>query len=275
MAAPIGILTNVASINASRNLSTTSRELGMSMNKLSSGLRITGAADDAAGIAVATGFEATTRSQVQAQRNANDGAAMLQTAEGAYGQIADIMIRMRELAVQASNDTLTDSDRGYLNTEFTQLVAEIDRVSAVTEFNGLGLLDAANTYTYQIGTDNDTNHQLKVDLVQVNAAFVKVDAAKVETLADAQAALDSIDEGLVELNEERAVVGASINQLTWASDSLGVANENLSRALSQIRDVDIARESANFASRNVLMQSGVAMLAQANQQPNLALRLLG
>jgi flagellin len=271
----IGILTNVSSISAANRVSVTSRNMARSMERLSSGMRINSAADDAAGVAVATGLEATTRSLQQAQRNANDAAAMLQTVEGAYGNVSDVMIRMRELAVQAANDTLTDSDRTNLNTEFTQLVSEIDRISEVTEFNGTSLMNAANTFTFQVGSKNDANHQLKVDLVQVDAAFLKVDAAKIETLADAQAALDSIDEGLVELNEERAVVGANINQLTWAADSLGVSNENLSRALAQIRDVDIAQESANFTSQQVLMQAGVSMLSQANAQPNLALRLLG
>lgn len=277
----IGILTNNASISASRNIAITSRNLNSSIGKLSSGLRIESAADDAAGMAVSTGFEAITRSQMQAQRNANDGVAMLQTAESAYGSVADILIRMRELSVQASTDTLTDTDRGFLDTEYQQLITEIDRVSAVTEYNGINLLDGtagdgAGLTTFQIGVRNNAGEdQLEVDLALVDSTAVKVNGTDITVLANSQAAIDAIDSGLEALSTQRSVVGASINQLSWAADSLGVAFENLSGALSQIRDVDIAAESARFSGQNVLMQSGVAMLSQANQQPNLALRLLG
>lgn len=276
----IGILTNVNSIVAGNRVATTSRNLQTSMERLSSGMRVNSAADDAAGMSVATGLEATTRSLQQAQRNANDGAAMLQTAESAYGNVADILIRMRELAVQAGNDTLTDTDRGFLDTEFSQLVAEVDRISAVTEYNGINLLDGtagdgAGAVTLQIGSRNTADNQLSVTLQAVDSTFVKVNAAKVATLADAQAALDSIDSGLEELSTERSTVGAAINQLSWASESLGTANENLSQALSQVRDVDIASESAKFTSNQVLLNAGVSMLAQANGLPNMALRLIG
>jgi flagellin len=265
----------MAAITGNRHLGITSRRQQESMGKLSSGMRIRSAADDAAGVAVATQFVARTRSQAQAQRNANDAIAMLQTAEGAYETVADIMTRMRELAVQAANDTLTDSDRGYIETEFGQLRSEIDRISEVTDFNNVGLLNAAQTLTYQVGADDSTDDRITIDLQVIDTNFLKVNASKVETVADAQAAITSIDEGLVELNEERALLGATMNQLQWAADGLGRAYENLTAALTQIRDVDIAQESAEFAGQTVLMNSGVAMLAQANQNPNLALRLLG
>lgn len=276
----IGILTNQSSISAARNLAISSRELGKSTGKLSSGLRIQSASDDAAGMAVATGFRAITRSQVQAQRNANDGVAMLQTAESAYGSVADILIRMRELSVQAANDTLTDTDRSFLDTEYQQLITEVDRIAAVTEYNGILVLDGtagdgAGLTTFQIGVRNNAgNDQLEVQLDAMDSTLVKINGTDIAVLANAQGAIDSIDSGLEQLSTRRSTLGAAINQLTLAADSLGVAHENLSGALGQIRDVDITTESARFAGQNVLMQSGVAMLAQANQQPNLALNLL-
>lgn len=275
MSAPIGVLTNMGSIRGTRQLGLTSRKLQNSMAKLSSGLRVRSAADDAAGMAVATNFMAQTRSQVQAQRNANDAVALLQTAESAFGTIADIMIRMRELGVQAANDTYTDTDRAYLDTEFQQLVSEVDRISAVAEFNGITLLDTAQTLTFQVGIMNTGNDQITVGLQQVNSTFLKVNGGTLATAGDAQNIIDAVDEGLQALSTERSVLGATINQLTWASDSVGVAHENLTQALSQIRDVDITTESATYTGQNILMQSGVSMLAQANQLPNLALQLLG
>lgn len=274
MSAPIGILTNLSSINANRHMSVTSRQLQASIAKLSSGMRITSAADDAAGVAVSTGFEAITRSQMVAQRNANDAVAMLQTAESAYDTVADVMIRMRELAIQASNDTLTATDRTYLDTEFQQLVSEIGRISNVTDFNGIQMLASDSTYTFQVGVRNSADDVLKVKLQKLDTTFVKVNAAKVGAITDAQTALTNIDAGLEALNTERASIGAAINQLTWSSESLGTQYENLSQALSQIRDVDITQESARLSGYQVLMQAGVSMLAQANQSPQLALRLL-
>lgn len=276
----IGILTNVNSVVAGNRVANSSRNLAKSMMRMSSGMRVNSAADDAAGMAIATGLKATTRSIQQAQRNANDGVAMLQTAESAYGNVSDILIRMRELAVQAGNDTLTDTDRGFLDTEYQNLISEVDRISAVTEYNGINLLDGtagdgSGAVTFQIGSANDSNAQLQVTLSQVDSTAVKVNGGDITSLANAQTALDNIDAGLEAVSTERSTVGAAVNQLTWASESLGTTNENLSQALSNVRDVDIAAESAAFTSNQVIMQAGVSMLAQANQLPNLALRLIG
>ena len=281
MAAPIGIQTNVASLNAQKNLAVTSRNLGDSISRLSSGFRINSAADDAAGVAVASSLNATVRGFQQAQRNANDGIAMLQTAEGSYQAISDIMTRMRELAVQSSNDSLTDTERAYLDTEFQALFTEVDRIAAVTEYNNIALLngDGAGgplTLTFQIGARNTANDQLLVNLNPQDTATLFAGAIPdVTTLGNAQTSIDSIDAAFNTLATDRAGLGANINQLTAAVDNLGSTIENLSAAKSQIQDADVSKESATFTKNQVLMQAGVSMLAQANAQPNLALRLLG
>lgn len=280
MAAPIGIQTNVGSLVAQGNLAVTSRNLQSSISKLSSGLRIQSASDDAAGVAVAENLNATVRGFQQAQRNANDGIAMLQTAEGSYQAISDIMTRMRELAVQGANDSLTDTERAYLDTEFQALFTEVDRIAAVTEYNNIALLngDGAGgpaTLTFQIGARNTANDQLLVNLNPQDTATLFAGAIPdVTTLANAQTSIDSIDAAFQTLATDRAGLGASINQLTSAVDQIGSTIENLSAAKSQIRDADVTHESADFTKNQVLMQAGVAMLAQANSTPNFALRLI-
>lgn len=273
-----GILTNLNSIGAANKVANTSNQISRTMTRLSTGMRINSAADDAAGVAIASRLEMKTRSITQAERNASDSASLLQTAESAYGTVSDVLTRMRELAVQASNGTLTDTDRTNLNTEFSQLQGEIDRISNVTEFNGIGLLDGSQaTFSFQVGTENTADNRLKVKVAKIDGAALKVDtgSAKIDSLTDAQGAIGAVDDALDTLNTERATVGAAINQLEWARESLGEQFGNASQALSQVRDADIAAESANFASQQVVMQAGVSMLSQANQLPNLALRLLG
>ncbi len=283
MAAPIGVQTNVASLNAQNNIRVTSRNLGQSIERLSSGLRINSAADDAAGVAVAAGLNSTIRGFKQAQRNANDGIAMLQTAEGSYQTISDILTRMRELAVQSSNDSLGSNERLFVDTEYQALTAEIDRVATVTEYNGIKLLDGdpaaggAALLTFQIGTRNTLSDQAAVSLDPQDVAtlFAGAGAGDVLELANAQTAIEEIDNAMVVLSTARASLGANINQLTSAVDNLGNTVENLSAAKSQIQDADVTHESSAFTKNQVLMQAGVAMLAQANAQPNLALRLIG
>ncbi len=281
MAAPIGVQTNVGSINAQRNLAVTARNLSQSISRLSSGFRVQSASDDAAGIDVAEGLNATLRGFQQAQRNANDGIAMLQTAEGAYQTISDILTRMRELSVQSGNDSLTDTERAYLDTEFQALFAEVDRVAAVTEYNNIQLLNGdgaggPQALTYQIGARNTTNDQLIVNLnPQDTATLFGGGIPDVTTLANAQTSIDTIDAAFSTLATDRANLGAAINQLTASIDNLGVTIENLSSARSQIKDADVTQESAKFTKNQVLMQAGVAMLAQANSAPQYALQLLG
>ena len=278
MATPLAIMTNVGSIKAQGAMQKTARSMQSSISKLSSGLRISSAADDAAGMAVSENLRAQNKGFQQALRNANDGIVMLQTAESAFQTQSDILVRMRELAVQSASDGLTDTERAYLDTEFTDLVSELDRVSDVTEYNGVNLLDGtagtAGTLTFQVGTRNTANDRITIALADQDATALGVNAAGVDSLANAQGAIDTIDTALESLATDRATIGSTINQLTMAVDHLGVTVENISAANSQIRDVDVAAESANFARSQVLQQAGVAMLAQANQSPSLALRLL-
>ena len=215
----------------------------------------------------------------QASRNANDGMSIMNTAESAYQSISDTLIRMRELAVEAANDSLSDTERGFLDTEFQDLEAEITRISDVTEFNGIQLLDGtagdAGTMTFQVGTRNGANDRSTVDLDDQDSTALGVNASAVDTRDNAPSAIDEIDTALESLNTDRASLGATINSLNVAVTNLSTTIENYGAAVGTIRDADIGAESANFAREQVLQQAGVSMLSQANALPNLALRLLG
>ncbi len=281
MATPMAINTNVGSLNAQRNLASVGRDVNKSIQRLSSGLKINSASDDAAGIAVAEGLRAQLGGFEQAAENANDAVAQLATAEGSYNAISDIMIRMRELAVQSASDTLTDKERAYINTEFEDLTSEITRISDVTEYNGISLLTgtsgaaADGAMVYQVGTRNSANDQIKITLKDQDAAALGVDVAAVDNLANAQAAITTIDNAIDQLATDRATLGSTSNELTLAVDNLANTVENLSAARSQIEDADVAAESAEFTKNQVLMQAGVSMLSQANGIPQMSLRLLG
>ena len=280
MATPLAIQTNVGSINTQRNLTKTGRMLNQSIERLSSGFKINSAADDAAGIAVSEGLRAQTRGFRQALENANDAVAILTTSEGSYNSISDIMIRMRELAVQAANDSLTITERAYLDTEFQDLKLEITRISDVAEYNGINLLDGSagdgsGNMTFQVGTRNTGNDRITILLKDQSATQLGINGLDVTDLANSQAAITTIDTSLSTLATDRATLGSTINQLTAAVDNLAITIENLGAANSQIRDTDMASESAEFTKAQVLMQAGVGMLAQANGIPQLALRLLG
>ncbi|MGM0578802.1 MAG: flagellin [Myxococcota bacterium] len=279
MAAPLAITTNVGSLTARNNLRQTSAMMQKSIGRLSSGLRIQSAADDAAGMAVSENMRAQLGGFEQALRNANDGISILQTAESGQQTISDMLVRMRELAVQASNDSISDTERGYLNTEFTDLASEITRVSDTVEYNGMNLLDGtagdAGTLTFQVGTRNSADDQISASLADSDATALGVNASLVDTVANAQSAIDAVDTAMGTLATERAGVGAAINQLSQSATHLGRTAENYGTALGQIRDTDMASESAAFAKSQVLQQAGVSMLSQANAMPNLALKLLG
>lgn len=281
MATPMAINTNVGSLNAQRNLSSVGRDVNKSIQRLSSGLKINSASDDAAGIAVAEGLRAQLGGFAQASENANDAVAQLATAEGAYNAISDIMIRMRELAVQSASDTLTNKERAYINTEFEDLTNEITRISDVTEYNGISLLTGTSgaasdgAMVYQVGTRNSANDQIKITLKDQDAVALGVDTAAVDNLANAQAAITTIDTAIDQLATDRATLGSTSNELTLAVDNLANTIENLSAARSQIEDADVAAESAEFTKNQVLMQAGVSMLSQANGIPQMSLRLLG
>lgn len=280
MSSPMAIMTNSSALNATRNLASTGRRMSTSIERLSSGLKINSASDDAAGIAVSTGLTAQNKGFQQAMENSNEAIALLQTAEGSYNSISDILIRMRELAVQSSSDTLTDKERAYLDTEFEDLTAEITRISDVAEYNGIQLLDGSagdgsGNMVFQVGTRNTVNDQITIQLKDQDATFLGVDGLDLTNLANSQAAITTIDTALDTLATDRATLGSKVNELTAAVDNLAVTIENLSTANSQIKDADIAKESADFTKHQVLLQSGVAMLSQANGVSQMALRLLG
>ncbi len=271
--------TNTASINAQRNLSNSTGNLQKSLQRLSSGLRITRAADDAAGLAISEGFRADIRSISQAKRNANDGISLLQVGEGALNEVSGILIRQRELAIQAANGTLGSDERTTIDNEFQDLTAEINRISAVTEFNGTDVLAAGGSTVFQIGTDNTANDRISVASVDARASSIGLgsagSAAAVSTLTGAQDALASIDSAIANVASLRASFGTVQNRLESAIRSLAVAEENTSAAESRIRDVDFASETANLTRNQVLQQAGISVLSQANVSTQSALSLLG
>jgi len=281
MATPLAINTNVGSLTAQRNLTKTGRGLHQAISRLSSGTRINSAADNAAGMAVSENMRAQLKGFQQAMRNANDGVAVLQTAESGYQSLSDLLIRMRELAVQSANDSVSDTERGYLNTEFADLIGEINRISAVVEYNGIQLLDGTagssgtGQMVFQVGTRDSVNDRIQLQLSTQNATTLGVNGDDIDSQADAQSAITAIDSALELLSTDRAVIGSTINTLNVAVDGLASSIENYGAAMSQIKDTDMAAESAAFSKSNVLQQAGVAMLSQANQTPNLVMRLLG
>lgn len=279
----ISLLANTTSLNAQNQLRLSQSSLEKSLERLSSGQRINRASDDAAGLGISENLKADIRSLAQAQRNANDGISMTQVAEGAMNEMQGIVGRMRELAVQASNGTLGDDERGYIQTEFDQLVEEIDRISNVTEFNGTNLLDgtAASGLSMQIGIhDNDDNRMtLTISTLSSstlgNASAGFITAQSLSSASGAQSSLAAFDAAIQSLSNARANVGAVQSRMTIAVSNLATAQENLSAANSRIRDVDVASETANMTRYQILTQAGVAVLGQANQLPALALSLLG
>jgi len=277
----ISVLTNVASLNAQRNLTATQSALAASVGRLSSGMRINTAADDAAGLGISENLKANIRSLAQAQRNANDGISMSQVAEGSMNEMQGIVSRMRELAVQSANATLGNTERGYIQTEFVQLSDEINRISAVTDFNGQKLLDgsASTGLTFQIGIQNTANDRISMSITRLTTSTLgstslHLSSASLDTAANAQAAIGTFDKAIQQLSQARAKVGATQNRMTVTVANLAVAQENLTAANSRIRDVDVAQESANLTKSQILSQAGLAVLAQANQLPQSALSLL-
>ena len=269
------INTNTASVNAQRNLTGSTNALQRSFERLSSGLRITRASDDAAGLAISERLRSQVRSYQQAQRNSLDGISLLQVAEGALNETSGILVRLRELAIQSANGTLGVSERTAVNGEFQDLIAEITRVANVTEFNGTKLLDGtALTVTFQVGANNTANDQIAVTGVDATATGVGVAALAVDTQANAQTALTAIDLAITNVAGKRAGFGTAQNRLESTIRSIAVAVENTSAAESRIRDVDVASETANLTRNQVLQQAGIAVLAQANVASQNALQLL-
>ncbi len=273
---PQVINTNIMSLNTQRALNMSQGSMQTSLERLSSGLRINRAKDDAAGLAISERFTAQIRGLEQANRNANDGISMLQTAEGAMAEIANALQRMRELAVQAINDTVSAADKASLDDEYQALANEIDRNTNSTEFNGVSVIGAVATLTFQIGFEADANNQVTVTTADVAAAsgVVSAIAGAISTKASASYMVGAIDIALNKLSEIRADFGAAQNRLESTIRNNANIVENQSAARSRILDADFARETANLTRTQILQQAGTAMLAQANKLPQNVLSLL-
>lgn len=273
------INTNVASLSAQRSLGVTKERLNNNLRKLSSGERITRASDDAAGLAISENLRAQIRGSRQAKRNANDAISLIQTAEGSLAEISNIIIRLRELSVQAASDTVGDTERGFSDIEFQQLKEEVDRIAKSTTFNGIDLLNGTGgVLEFQIGTRNDPQlDRLRYDATQNDATLstLGITGESIATKEGAQTTLQKLDDALVHINGVRANLGATQNRLSSTINNLGISEENLSAAKSRIRDVDVAKETADLARNNILVQAGTSVLSQANQSTNIALKLLG
>jgi flagellin len=274
---------NIMSINAHRQLGITQNQLGKSISKLSSGLRIVKASDDAAGLSISEQMRADIRAYNQAVRNANDGVSMLQTAEGALNEISGMLVRMRELAEQAATGTVGTTQKATLDNEFQALYSEINRISDATEFNGTKLVNGAlstgsgvNAATFQIGIGNSsTIDRISISISGMHAASIGLSGISISSTANALTALAAVDTAIVNVAEQRGDIGALQNRLESVIANLGVTSENLTAAESQIRDVDMALEMANFTKSQILVQAGTAMLAQANLANQSVLSLLG
>ncbi|NSL55177.1 flagellin N-terminal helical domain-containing protein [Uliginosibacterium aquaticum] len=274
------INTNVASLNAQRNLTGTQSSLSTSLQRLSSGLRINSAKDDAAGMAIAERIQAQVRGFNVATRNANDAVSLMQVADGGAEQISNNIQRMRELAVQAANGTLNSGDRANLQVEFSALGKEISRLSNATKFNNIELINStgAQTFTFQVGAGTTTNDQITVSTVDLQASTIALDSGSItidgSTASNALAAITNLDCGINTITTTRAGFGAALNRATAVISSLQIAVENQSAARGRIVDADFASETANLSRSQILQQAGTAMLAQANALPQQVLSLL-
>ncbi len=270
------INTNILSLNAQRNTSATQNALQTSMQRLSSGLRVNSAKDDAAGLAIAERMNAQVRGMNVASRNANDGISLAQTAEGALAKVGDALQRMRELAVQAANGTNNEEDRGNLQAEFSQLNAEVDRIVGGSKFNGTNLLNAAATFTFQVGAGTDPTDTISVDSVDLSATVTAVGALDISgaDATGATAAIDALDAAIIEVTTGRADMGAVQNRFDSVIANLAISAENLSAARGRIMDADFAAETMNLSRAQILQQAGTAMISQANQMPQQVLSLL-
>ncbi|MEZ5966912.1 MAG: flagellin [Planctomycetota bacterium] len=269
--------TNTASINAQRNLAVATGRLETNYRRLATGLRVATAADDAAGLAISERLRSQIRSLDQAQRNANDGISMVQTAEGALNEVSSILTRLRELSVQAANGTVSAQDKATLNEEFQSLVNEIDRIGRSTEFNGIKLLDgSSSTVSFQVGFGTSTGvDSLNVTLNAALATTLTLNSLDIGSTGDTSAAISAIDTAINQVSSLRGRLGAVQNRLNSTISNLGVTSENLTAAESRVRDVDVAHETAQLTRNSILQQASIAILAQSNAQPQSALRLLG
>ncbi len=290
------IRTNIASINSQRRLSKTTNEMTETMTKLASGYRINKAADDAAGLAISESNRAMIKSVAQAKRNASDGVSLIQVAEGSMNEVSNILVRLRELATQASSDTISNTERSFTNREYVQLVEEIDRITNSTEFNGIKLLRGGSedgdmdTLTIHVGAGDGSMEN--TDTLDVDIQAMKLSSTEElglgmeeeigpndpnDTGFERQTAADKlsiIDDALLHINSVRSELGAKQNRLNSTVSNLGIMHENLSAATSRIRDVDYANATAQFTQSRILQQGGISVLQQSNNLPEMALALL-
>lgn len=273
------INTNVTSLAAQRTLGINNTEQANVLGKLSSGTRIVRSADDAAGLAISEKLKAQIRGVNQAERNANDGISMIQTAEGGLNETSNILVRLRELAVQSASDTVGDTERQYTDLEYQNLKQEMERISQVTEFNGKKLLNGSgDKYDFQVGINNDDfQDRIQYDAAKGNSGLDALGIAElnVGSKKASQASLDKIDKAINNVSGQRAELGAIQNRLTSTINNLQISSENLSTANSRIRDTDFAAETAKSTRMNILTQAGSSVLAQANAQGQAALKLIG
>jgi flagellin len=279
---PISIRTNVPSLSAQRNLTRTQHAVNETLQRLSSGYRINVAKDDPAGLAISENLKAQIRGIRQASRNANDAISMIQVAEGSLAEISTILIRLRELAVQAASDSVGDTERGFLMNEFESLRDEIDRISTVTEFNRIHLIDGSVSVglEFQVGIRNTLDDRITVAISNagpesIGTATENLSSVSISSKDGARDALDVIDDAIMDISSIRAELGAAQSRLTLTVDNLSFAYENISAANSRIRDADIAVETANLTREQILLQAGASVLAQANAAPQIALALIG
>jgi len=266
---------NPASISAQRNLTNSTNQLGRSVERLSSGLRITRAADDAAGLGLSETLRAHIRSINQAVRNSSDGISLTQIADGAAATIGSLLARLRELASQSSSGTVGTTERSYIDQEFLALRSEMDRIAQVTEFNGQALTSGSSiSFTMQVGFKSGTGNTLTMDLNDLTISSLGISSVNVSTAANAQSALSNIDSAISAVATARSEYGSLQNRFEATIANLSISAENLTAAESRIRDADIAYETSQFTKNQVLVQTGIAVLAQANTLPQQALALL-
>jgi flagellin len=272
----MSIRTNVSALDAQKNLMGTENDLNSSLAKLSSGFRITKASDDAAGLAISVNLGAQIRSYNQSVRNANDAINVVQTADSSLNETQNILTRLRELASQSASSGVSNTERGYIQNEVDGLISEVDRIANATEYNGVALLNTSAALTFQVGIRNvAANDQIVVSTQSATAATLGVNALSLSTLTGAEAALGAIDTALQSVSSTRATLGAQQNRFNTVISVATEASVSLSAAKSRIMDVDVAEETSNMSRTQILMQAGVSVLSQANQLPQVALKLLG
>ncbi len=275
------INTNVSALYSQNAMKINARAMSTAMEQLSTGSRVNSAKDDAAGLASGQNMTSQIRGLNQAVRNANDGINMMQTAEGALVEQSNMLQRMRELAVQSSNGTYSSAQRGYLDTEFAQLLEQMDNIATETTWNGMSLLDATSaeglsttsgTFEFQVGQNADET--ISVAISAMDIATLSVSGLSVSTASGASSAIDTIDTAIDTINDQRATIGAGINQMTYAADNLSNIAANVTASRSTIMDTDYASASTQLSKSQIIQQASTAMLAQANQQPQSVLALL-